>query len=273
MSGVNTYVRGAGARVATQAGAQDAAPTQGLEALKQINQTHAQQVLLDLRDHLRNKTGVLRLLHTSKDDKEMKFKTAGSLRARWFVDGTKLQRSGQAVRALMAQAGMSAQRVADFDKYLSDRGTQGVQAQVALDYLNELLPGQGAASGSVGLSTKFSPALTSLVALRSAQGTSAEEAMGKLGVDLSKKPEEPMGHGGFGDVFALRHRGEDFVYKESNQFGWDSKTQTHSIQQPLGKLQTTALAAGAAGAALARSGLGAAARVKADLPQVVTPSV
>ena len=71
-------------------------PQSGLSGLDRLREKQtkdeAKQILLSLSDNLRHKSGVVRLLHTSSADKDMKFQTAGGFK-QTFLSGEKLQRS------------------------------------------------------------------------------------------------------------------------------------------------------------------------------------
>ena len=62
----------------------------GLDQLRLWKKDQAQDLLTELRSNLNNRTGVVRLLHTSKTEKQMTFKTAGGFK-QIFLNGGKLQ--------------------------------------------------------------------------------------------------------------------------------------------------------------------------------------
>ena len=157
---------------------------QGLENLRHADREQAREHLADLRRDLQTKTGVVRLLHTTKTDKDMKFKNAGAFK-RMFLAGDKLKRSGDVIKDLLRNAGLSEAKVEEFGKYAAARGNKGVQAQKVLQYIDTL---------------------------QAETGATAQEALGKFGVDLRHLGPK-LGEGGFGEVHLVKYRGEDFVYK------------------------------------------------------------
>ena len=171
----------------------------GLDALKQADAAKAKEVLASLSNDLANKSGVVRLLHTSHADKDMKFKNAGAFK-RMFLSGDKLQRSGEVIHDLLKTAGLSPAKAKEFMAYVEKRGDKGVQAQKVLQYVD---------------------------ALRAETGSTPARALSKFGVDLGA-PGRKLGEGGFGEVHVLRYRGEDFVYKQPG---------TKSKEDNLGGLQ------------------------------------
>jgi hypothetical protein len=129
----------------------------GLHALKNLQEPDkAKDILMALRDGLRNKTGVVRLLHTGSADKEMKFKNAGAFK-RAFLSGDKLQRSGQVIHDLLKVAGLSSPKADQFLAYVRAQGGRGVNAQMVLQFIDTL---------------------------RAERGDSAQEALYKFGADL-----------------------------------------------------------------------------------------
>lgn len=158
----------------------------GHDALKQADEAKAKEVLASLSNDLANKSGVVRLLHTSHADKDMKFKNAGAFK-RMFLSGDKLQRSGEVIHDLLKTAGLSPAKAKEFMAYVEKRGDKGVQAQKVLQYID---------------------------ALRAEKGASASEALSKFGVDLDAQGRS-LGEGAFGEVHVVRYRGEEFVYKQA----------------------------------------------------------
>lgn len=157
----------------------------GLDALKQADEAKAKDVLASLSNDLANKSGVVRLLHTSHADKDMKFKNAGAFK-RMFLSGDKLQRSGEVIHDLLKTAGLSPAKAEEFKAYVQKRGDKGVQAQKVLQFIDSL---------------------------RAETGSTPAQALSKFGVDLGA-PGKKLGEGAFGEVHVLRYRGEDFVYKQ-----------------------------------------------------------
>ena len=144
----------------------------------------AQERLLALRDDLRSKTGVVRLLHTTKANKGMKFKNAGAFK-RMFLSGEKLKLSGEVIGVLLKEAGLSEDQVGKFKQYVEKRGNSGVKAQKVLQYIDML---------------------------RMDTGSTEEEVLSKFGVDLGPRDPE-LGGGASGVVRVVKYRGEDYVYK------------------------------------------------------------
>ena len=87
----------------------------------------ANNVLTNLRDDLRNKTGVLRLLHTTNASKDMKFKNSGAFK-QLFVSGDKLKRTGEVISNILQAAGLPPHKVDAFNQYVVSRGNNGVEA-------------------------------------------------------------------------------------------------------------------------------------------------
>ena len=162
----------------------------GVDALRQAvsaDKVKANDLLVALRDDLRNKTGVVRLLHTSDAAKDMKFQNSGALK-KVFLSGEKLQRSGQVIHDLLTAAGLPPAKAREFQAYVQARGHSGVKAQVVLEYIDSL---------------------------RVETGSSPEEALYKFGVNLAEKGRM-LGKGGYGEVHIVSYRGQEFVYKQSH---------------------------------------------------------
>ena len=171
-------------------GTQPGAQRTGLQKLKELDAASSWNLLTRLGNDISNKSGVVRLLHTSNADKEMKFRTAGAFKQA-FLDGGKLQTSGQVIRDLLANAGAKPQQLSAFDAYLTRRGRSGVEA---------------------------SRVRQEIVALRSAGvGSTREEALAQLGVSLDLG--RVAGEGGFGKVRQLMINGEPHVFKEAIDAG------------------------------------------------------
>lgn len=157
---------------------------QGLENLRHADREQAREHLADLRRDLQTKSGVVRLLHTTKTDKDMKFKNAGAFK-RMFLSGDKLRRSGDVITDLLRNAGLSEAKVEEFGRYAANRGNKGVEAQKVLQYID---------------------------ALQADAGESPAQALAKFGVNLGAMGRE-LGAGAYGEVHLVSYRGEEFVYK------------------------------------------------------------
>jgi len=166
----------------------------GLQTLKSLDRDAADALLTTLRDDLQEKTGVVRLLHTSRADKDMRFQNAGAFK-RMFLSGGKLKRTGEVIHQLLQSAGLPEARANEFLRYVNQRGHSGVEAQTVLRYLD---------------------------ALRAETGETPAEALAKFGVTLNEAGRAQgrvLGSGGSGEAVLVRYRGEDSVYKQALQAG------------------------------------------------------
>ncbi len=167
--------------------------TVGVDALLQSfeagnGRDAANNVLTHLRDDLRNKTGVLRLLHTTNASKNMKFKNSGAFK-QLFVSGDKLKKTGEVISNILQAAGLPRHKVVEFNQYVESRGNNGVEAQVVLQYIDSM---------------------------RAEKGETPQAALSKFGVDIGRKGKL-LGHGAFGEVHAVKYRGQAFVYKQARE--------------------------------------------------------
>ncbi|MBU6191434.1 MAG: hypothetical protein KGR68_19105, partial [Betaproteobacteria bacterium] len=126
MSGFSTGVRG---------GVDAHAQALGVARLQALERQQAGDLLNGLRAHLGDRDGVLRILHTSSDTKEVKFKSAGSFK-RVFISPERLGKAGEAIEHLMRQAGYSDESIEAFSAYRGARGNQGVEVRQVLKHLN-----------------------------------------------------------------------------------------------------------------------------------------
>ncbi len=161
----------------------------GLDQLRLWKKDQAQELLTELRSNLNNRTGVVRLLHTSKTEKQMTFKTAGGFK-QIFLNGGKLQRSGEVIRDLLRQAGANEEQVRNFDEYVRSRGRSGVAVSRVIDEINLLSPQVHQAK----------------------QAPTEEGALAAFGLSFSK--DNQIGQGAFGQVYGFQHDGQDMVYKQ-----------------------------------------------------------
>ncbi len=182
----------------------------GLDQLRSLGRQEARDLLARLGNDLNGKTGVVRLLHTSKADKEMKFQTAGGFK-QMFLNGGKLERSGDVIRALLAKASEGEAQLADFDAYLSRRGRSGVEAERVREEIQKL-----------GVSM---PTAT--------VGSTPDEALARLGMNFTRG--ELLGEGNFGKVYAFKHGSQSYVVKEplkKNPELWRLQSQENANQPP-----------------------------------------
>jgi serine/threonine protein kinase len=161
----------------------------GLQTLRGAGEQKAQGILLMLRDDLHSKSGVVRLMHTSKANKEMKFQNAGAFK-NLFLKGDKMQRSGEVLTDLLRSAGLPPAKVREFQAYVAARGKAGVESQKLLQYIDTL---------------------------HAETGDSPEEVLGRFGVQW-QAPGRELGKGAFGQANLMRYRGEDYVYKQPRYF-------------------------------------------------------
>lgn len=177
-----------------QGGVNPQTSVSGLTRLKALGREEAGALLATLRDDLQEKTGVVRLLHTSRTDTEMRFQNAGAFK-RMFLSGGKLKRSGEVIHRLLQSAGLPEAKANAFLRYVNQRGNSGVEAQQVLRYLD---------------------------ALRAETGHTPAEALAKFGVTLNEAGRAQgrvLGSGGSGEAVQVSYRGEDFVYKQALQAG------------------------------------------------------
>lgn len=182
----------------------------GVDTLKTLDRARADQMLTSLRNDLQEKTGVVRLLHTSSADKELKFKNAGAFK-RMFLTGEKLKRSGEVIEQLLRSAGLSEAKAKAFHAYVEKRGTSGVEAQQVLKYIDTL---------------------------RAEVGWTPREALEKFGVTLNQNDRaegRKLGEGAQGEAVVVRYRGEDYVYKQALKEGESLASLDLTHSGPAGK--------------------------------------
>jgi hypothetical protein len=166
----------------------------GVDTLKGLDRARADQMLTSLRDDLQEKTGVVRLLHTSSADRDLKFKNAGAFK-QMFLAGDKLKRSGEVIEQLLRSAGLSEAKTKAFHAYVEKRGNSGVEAQQVLKYIDTL---------------------------RAEVGWTPRDALEKFGVTLNQNDRaegRKLGKGAQGEAVVVRYRGEDYVYKQAVKEG------------------------------------------------------
>ena len=175
MSGYSTGVRG---------GVDAQAQALGVARLQELDEKGATDLLQGLRAHMGDRDGVLRILHTRSEDKDVKFKSAGVFK-RAFISSERLGKAGEAIEHLMRKAGYTEDAISQFNGYRTRRGDRGVEVREVLRHLN------------IG---------------KTIAGPTAEHAMAAFGADLPQGART-LGAGGAGAVKAIRYLGEPAVYK------------------------------------------------------------
>ncbi len=151
--------------------------------LKDVERNDANDILSALKSDLNGKTGVLRLLHTSKDA-EMKFRNADGMKH--FASSGRLERAGEALGALLERAGASKDVLAEFEKYRTQRGGKGLESQQVVRFIETL---------------------------KAESGASLAEALGKIGI-REPRAGDLLGEGAYGKVSEISYRGQKCVFKE-----------------------------------------------------------
>ena len=105
------------------------APIRGLSGLKELNKADAQQVLTSLQAQVANKSGVLKLMHTGKDQ-DMVFE-----RKSWYQviarRQGKIDNTATALKTLYERAGLSEKARSELDIYLNKRGNKAGGSSLA----------------------------------------------------------------------------------------------------------------------------------------------
>ncbi len=97
-------------------------PIRGLQGVKQLSQSDASNTLSQLSTQIRGKSGVLKLMHTSKD-RDMVFERKSGYQF-WARRSGKMEQTAQALRALYQQAGLSPAAQRQLDAYLNKHGNR-----------------------------------------------------------------------------------------------------------------------------------------------------
>jgi serine/threonine protein kinase len=154
-----------------------------VERFKSLEDSRAKEILASLKADLNGKTGVLRLLHTSKDA-DMKFQNADGMKH--FAKGSRLDRTGDAVRTLLEKAGATKETLAEFDTYKAGRTGKGLESRQVVRFIETL---------------------------KAESGGSVAEVLGKLGI-RPPRPGDVLGEGAYGKVSEISYRGRQCVFKE-----------------------------------------------------------
>jgi len=222
----------------------------GLDRLKDSGAVDAKRILEQLRDEFAGRTGVVRLMHTSKANRRMKFSDAGGFKQK-FIRGSKLETTGQVIAQLMERSReFSLKEIDAFKLYASTRGRAGIESRQLATYLTPL---------------------------DQATYTSTEEALQALGVNSDQALT--LGAGGQGSVTQVMMNDQPYALKTFTK-GKIPKVEVVPGQDPSGPVEPPLISSQpeASDSAkpeikLARTpGIGALARMK-DLDQIVQPSV
>jgi pimeloyl-ACP methyl ester carboxylesterase len=117
----------------------DHAPAiRGLSGLQNLEKEAARTVLTELATQIDGKSGVLKLMHTSKD-RDMTFERKGGARFLARRD-SKMDATAQAIRSLYERAGLSLQARAQLDTYLSAHRNRVGGSELAALFREHLNP-------------------------------------------------------------------------------------------------------------------------------------
>ena len=94
----------------------------GLQGLNQLSQSDATHTLTQLGIQIQGKSGVLKLMHTSKD-RDMVFERKSSYQL-WARRSGKMEQTAQALRTLYQQAGLPPAAQRQLDTYLNTHGNR-----------------------------------------------------------------------------------------------------------------------------------------------------
>jgi len=154
----------------------------GLDQLKESGAEDAKGILANLRGEFEGKTGVVRLMHTTKANRNMKFSDAGGFK-QMFISGSKLETTGRVIAQLMERSGdFTPSEIKAFKDYASDRGERGIESRQLATYLTPL---------------------------KQATYASSEEALQALGVTVKKT----LGEGIQGSVSQVMVKGQPAALK------------------------------------------------------------
>ena len=105
------------------------APIRGLSGLKELNKSDARHVLTSLQAQVAGKSGVLKLMHTGKDQ-DMVFE-----RKSWYQiiarRQGKIDNTATALKTLYERAGLSEKARSELDIYLNKRGNKAGGSSLA----------------------------------------------------------------------------------------------------------------------------------------------
>lgn len=203
----------------------------GLDRLKQSSADDATQILGQLGNEFGNKSGVVRLMHTSKANRFMKFSDAGGFK-QIFISGSKLQRTGEVIAQLMRQSGkFSDEQVKAFQDYAAGRGRAGIESRELATYLAPVAAGvdERGQLGAPSVSPEQAPAAV-VVPLNQSTFATTDEALKALGVAVQNDPSAELGNGGQGTVSKVLLNGAPYVLKTMN------KAETVGLAGPDGKM-------------------------------------
>jgi serine/threonine protein kinase len=137
----------------------------GIKKLEGATEQQAVDILAQLKGDFGSKTGVVRLMHTSKADRGMKFSDAGGFK-QMFIKGAKLERTGTVIAQLMENSGrFTEDEINAFKQYAGRRNTAGIESRRLAEFLAPL---------------KQSTFSTTEAALKSL-GVTGHDASGQLG--------------------------------------------------------------------------------------------
>jgi serine/threonine protein kinase len=154
----------------------------GLHRLKDSEAGDAKHILEQLRVKFEGKTGVVRLMHTTKANRNMKFSDAGGFK-QMFISGSKLETTGRVIAQLMEGSGdFTPSEIKAFKDYASDRGERGIESRQLAAYLTPL---------------------------KQATYATSEEALQALGVTVKKT----LGQGVQGSVSQVMVKGQPAALK------------------------------------------------------------
>jgi serine/threonine protein kinase len=222
----------------------------GLDRLKDSGADDAKRILEQLRDKFAGRTGVVRLMHTTKANRRMKFSDAGGFKQK-FIRGSKLESTGRVIAQLMERSREFSQKEIDaFKQYASTRGRAGIESEHLATYLTPL---------------------------DQATYTSTEKALQALGVNSDQALT--LGTGGQGSVTQVMMNDQPYALKTFVK-GQIPKVEVVPEQDPSGPVEPPLISSQPEASDSAKTeiklartrGIGVVARMK-DLDQIVQPSV
>jgi len=170
--------------------------TTGLNELKNVNVHEARRILEGIRANLDGKTGIVRMLHTTKDAKEIKFQSSGAFKSFFLTRNSdsqaKLLRTHDTIVQLMRNAQLDEATITAFENARPRQG-QGVSAAALSQVLRSPFP-----------ALELPPAV---------QGADLNEAWKAFGFKYDAD-SEILGKGTYGSVQVGTFRGQNnFVVK------------------------------------------------------------